>query len=186
MKIKNNKIVFEVVTCWDCSGRKQVLRGIHCKNYRKNQRGRPCEYCGSKNKHDHKIVDRIMIECYTCKGTGSRLENKFDNISKSLIEPIISLTTFTFKSPDMQKIDPDARFIATMYTGVNSFSGSQDYNDHRKSSPELILEKVLKQVREGYTHQVLNYIDSENNLKLNIHYWGYYGGYTAQWADGVK
>ena len=117
-----------------------------------------------------------------CNGNGNAQEDKFTRLPKHLIETIIDLTTFSFREPDSRNISLDARFISACYSGGNSFAGSQDYIDHTKSPAELLLDKVLKQVRGGYIHQALNYIDAKNNLKLDVHYWGYTGGWTAEWV----
>lgn len=180
MRIENNKLVFEVVTCSMCKDGK-ATRGVHCKNYGKAMRGRPCEICGSRNKHNHKIVSQETVDCMFCDGQGKKLEDRFDRLPDHLVDPLIELITFTFRTPDMRAISLDNRFITACYTPGNSFSGCQDYVDHRNSPADLILDKVLKQVRGGYTHQALNYIDGENNLKLDVQYWGFNGGYTAEW-----
>lgn len=181
MKIENGKLVFEVVKCTMCESTGKARRGIHCANYNKKQRGKPCEICGSKNKWDHKIVDHEIVDCMFCNGKGEKMEDRFSHIAKDLVEPIIGMINFSFRSPDNRNISLDQRFISACYSKRNSFAGSQDYLDHTLSSPVLILDKVLKQVRRGYTHQALNYIDAENNILTEIHYWGYNGGFTAAW-----
>lgn len=181
MQIENGKLIFEVTKCTLCSGTGKIKHGIFCINENKKQRGKPCKVCGSKNKRDHKIVTYKIVNCNYCNGTGKKMENRFSHIADHLVEPIIAMINFTFRNPEIDEIDLDQSFISSCYRGKNSFAGGQDYIDHRKSSAKLILEKVLKSVRGGYTHQALNYIDSENNILTKVSYWGYYGGYTAQW-----
>ena len=181
MRIENNKLVFEIVKCDMCEATGKTKRGVHCKNYDRKQRNKPCEICGSRSRYDHKIVSHEIVDCYFCK-KGFRQEDKFSNIPAHVKNEIIELTTFTFLSPDMRKISLDARFISACYSGKNTFAGSQDYINHTKSNPDLILAKVLKQVKNSSGMQALNYIDAENNLILDVHYFGFDGGWTADWA----
>jgi hypothetical protein len=183
MKIQNGKLVYEVVKCNMCNaGPGKAKRGVHCKNFDRKQRGKPCEICGSKSRYDHKIVSHEIVDCYFCK-QGFRQEDKFSNIPDDVKNEIIELTTFTFQTPDMRKISMDARFLIDCYSGKNSFAGSQDYTNHTKSDPELILAKVLKQVRNSSGMQALNYITDDNNLILDVNYFGFDGGWTANWAQ---
>lgn len=181
MRIEKNKLIFEKVPCNMCEATGKTQRGIYCKFHNKPMYGKTCA-CGSRNKFSHKIVSYEIVECMFCNGTGTAQEDKFTRLPTQLIDTLIEKITFSFRAPDIQNIPLDSRFIADCYSS-NSFAGSQDYIDHTKSSSDLLLAKVLKQVRGGYIHQALNYIDSKNNLLLDIQFWGYNGGWTAKWAS---
>lgn len=178
MRIENGKLIFERVKCTMCENGK-TERGVFCKNYDKPMYGRACE-CGSKNKFEHKIVSKKIVDCSYCGGTGRELEDRFSTLPEYLIDPIIEKISFVFKSADLEDIDLDTRFLGESYAGKESFAGAQDYIDHRKSDASLILNKVLTQARESRS-QALNYIDSKNNLILTVSYWGYNGGWTSEW-----
>lgn len=179
MVIKENKLIFEKVPCEMCEATGKMQRGIYCKFQNKPMFGRACS-CGSRNKFSHKIVSHETVECIFCD-SGIAQEDKFTKLPSKLIETLLEKITFKFRAPDRRNISLDSRFVSDCYSS-QSFAGSQDYIDHTKSSSNLLLEKVLKQVRGGYILQALNYIDSKNNLLLDIQYWGYNGGWTAKWA----
>ena len=181
MRIENGKLIFERVPCTMCENGK-TLRGIFCDDYDKPMYGRACR-CGSKNKFDHKIVRKELVDCSYCGGTHSEQEDRFTNLPANLLEPILEKMTFVSKDAEQEDIDLDTRFLADCYSRKNSFAGAQDYIDHRKSSADLILKKVMTQVRENTPAQALNWIDSKNNLLLTVIFWGFNGGWTAEWKQ---
>ncbi len=152
MKIENNKLIFEVVTCWECNGNLKVKRYKTCPNYNKPTYHKKCEYCGSTNKHDHKTIGSYEIECPTCKGTGKYLENKFDFVPQNIIDSL--------KITEIEKINRNSNFNES-YLGFNQISGCTDYGrSHKLSNDEFLIEakKTMSIV------QALKIIDKDNNI----------------------
>lgn len=178
MRIENGKIVFEVVECWDCKGTGRSARYAPCVNNWKKMYGKTC-VCGSRNQHDHKHdTTPHYVTCTICNGVGTRLENRFDSITQEMMDWMLVNLNFHFKGNLQQDINPDIKFLIDCYSGINSFSGSQDYIDHRQDTAEVVLELVKKGAKTRLL-QALNYIDADNNLITDIVYYGYRGGYSA-------
>ncbi len=186
MRIENDKIVFEIVECWDCKGTGKSARYAPCVNNGKKMKGRKCIYCGSRNQHDHKH-DTVphYITCTVCNGVGTRLENRFDSITQEIMDWMLLNLNFHFKGNLQQDVNLDNKFILDCYSGVNSFSGSQDYIDHRQDNVDAVLELVKKGAKTRLL-QALNYIDTDNNLITDIVYYGYCGGYEASFVRKEK
>ncbi len=185
MRIENNKIVFEVVECWHCKGTGRSARYNPCVNNWKKMYGKTC-VCGSRNQHDHKH-DTVphYITCPICNGAGTRLENRFDSITQEMMDWMLLNLNFHFKGNLQQEINLDNKFLLDCYIGSNSFSGSQDYIDHRQDNADAVLELVKKGAKTRLL-QALNYIDADNNLITDIVYYGYRGGYSADFVKARK
>ncbi len=183
MRIENGKIMFEVVECWDCKGSGKSARYAPCVNNGKKMKGRACIYCGSRNKYDHKhSTTPHYVTCTTCGGKGQRQEDRFDRITFEMMTWMLSNLNFIFKGNLPQDVDLDMKFISDCYSGHNSFAGAQDYIDHRRDNAETILALVKKDANKWHLLQALNYIDKENNLITDIVYYGYRGGYEAEFV----
>lgn len=179
MRIQNGKIIFEVVECWDCTGTGQSARYAPCVNNNKKMKGKKCIYCGSRNKYGHKYSTiPTYVPCTICAGTGKRQEDKCDGITPEIMEYLLTHLNFIFKGNLKQEVDLDKQFVYEIYSGVNSFAGSQDYVDHRNDNAETLLA-MIKQNAKGRLLQALNYIDKDNNIIKDILYYGYRGGYSA-------
>jgi len=181
MIIKNNKLIFEVVECWKCKGKGEVENYSPCPNDNKKTYGKPCQYCGSKNRYSHKYSEKAhLIPCGICKGKGKRLENRFDNITPKIMDYLLDNLKFIWKGNYIPNVNLDYKLIADLYLGKNAFAGCQDYIDHRKDKPEELL-KIIKKDAKTRLLQALNYIVAKDNTTLieKIVFYGYNGGYTA-------
>lgn len=182
MRIENGKIIFEVVECWDCKGTGKSTRYKACFNDGKKMKNRACIFCGSRNQHGHKYSTAPhYVICNICGGKGKRQEDRFDNIKPEMMDWMLLNLNFHFKGNLPQDINLDTKFILDCYSGSNSFAGSQDYIDHRQDSAEIVLALVRKNAKDRLL-QALNYIDTDNNLITDIIYYGYRGGYTADFS----
>ena len=181
MYIKDNKIIFEIVTCWNCEGRKEVKNYIPCENMYQRTNRKPCQICGGIGKYNHKSIGEKMVSCFVCEGEGKRQEAAFDTITKECLSYIINNANYIHIGNNPNDINLDKKFIADCYgIGGNHFCGYQDYIDHRQDNAETL----LKLIKDGvHPMQVLNYIDKDGILKLNISYFGYRGGIEANCMD---
>jgi len=182
MRIENGKIVFEVVECWDCKGSGKSARYSPCVNNWKKMKGKTC-ICGSRNRHDHKHATvPHYVTCTICGGKGQRQEDRFDRITPEMMDYMLFNLNFIFRGNLPQDIDLDMKFALDCYSGGNSFAGCQDYIDHREDSAETVLELIKKDANKWHLLQALNYIDTDNNLITDIVYYGYRGGYEAEFV----
>ena len=152
MKIENNKLVFEIVTCWECNGNLKVKRYKTCPNLNKPTYHKKCEYCGSSNRYDHKNIGSYEIDCPTCKGTGKYLENRFDFIHQNIIDNL--------KITEIVKVNRNSNFNEN-YLGFNQISGCTDYGRSLKLNNSELINEAKKSM--SFT-QALNIIDKDNNI----------------------
>jgi len=169
MKIENGKIKYEYRTCWDCEGKKTVVRNRLCPNWGKKTYRKKCPVCGGIGKNGHKTIGQYTKVCDTCNGEGVRLENSCDSMTKA--ERINWLENVTFKFVENQK-----KTFNDSYIGIGNLCGITDYTDHRHDKG--IVEKIKSQLLNDTTLQYTKII--KNGKLCNVVYCkGQYGGYTA-------
>src|SRR5260221_13552648 len=83
MKIEKGKLILEIITCWDCQGKREVTRFDLCPHNNKQVRkfGGKCPRCGAKNKYSHTTVGQHQEPCHTCEAKGSRTETLYDFVN---------------------------------------------------------------------------------------------------------
>lgn len=182
MQIKDNKLVFEIVTCWKCKGSGQAKKGVWCPNYGKKMRNKKCPHCGSRSQSNHGMIGETLGECFFCEGTGKIQEDEYTTIPAELMPGLMEQIEFIFVPPDKKVVDLDKRFVQDIFCGRNSFAGAQDYTDHRTTPKEVLFEKIREQAfSPSGPMQALNYIQKDHTIKTPVYYWGYYGGWKADW-----
>jgi len=139
----SRKITFEETECRNCEGTGKSNHGIWCANYGKNQRGKSCEYCGSKNKHSHKIVKWQKITCHTCNGTGREMQGLFSSLDFSQLIPgdFFKYEIFTGNQT-----------INDAYLGIGNLCGLTGYTDGKYSTVEQCkprIEESLQYTQAG-------------------------------------
>ena len=142
MKIENGKMIFEVVTCWDCQGNKQVTKGITCPLWGKIVKHLPlgrCPHCKSKNRHSHKIVGTTTETCSTCEGVGTRLEDAYDFVKADVWATMVPLFKWT-----IQRVHRYGTFVESYIGGDGSLYGCTDYGRTAALTDEQILAQVPK------------------------------------------
>jgi len=168
MHIDNDKLVLDVVTCWNCEGSGILTKNKLCPNWGKKTGNKKCQICGGKGRHSHQVIGEYQDTCHTCNGKGTRLEDKFDTISDVCHEYILNNARFIFKGNNPNELDDsdlDANFIKATYSGINVFSGYDDYVDHRNDNPEALLT-AIKEASNRIKHKVLTLLTKNINSNL--------------------
>lgn len=152
MKIENNKIIFEVVQCWNCKGSGKDKHYKRCPNDNKKTYGKKCEHCGATNKHSHKSIGYDIIDCNLCKGSGKRLENRFDFVPKDIIDSL-DIT-------EVVKVNRNSTFNES-YLGLGQIYGCSDYG----RSHDLTNDELIAEIKKDMTcTQALSITDKDDNL----------------------
>jgi hypothetical protein len=139
MKLIDGKLTFDVVTCWDCKGTREVKRYRLCSRYGKPTRGYKCE-CGAKNRHSHQAVGSYMTACTTCEGKGTRTENRFDTLPSEIFHALpIALVDKNYRQN-----------FSDSYLGIGLVGGSTDYGAMAHILKTQGENAVFAKVREDY------------------------------------
>lgn len=179
MKIENGKIVFESVQCWNCDGTGQDKYFKPCINDKRKTYNKKCSYCGGKGVYGHKYSDIPYYKpCHICNATGYKMEDKMSTINQECLDYIVDNMTYIFKG-ELNGTDMDNHFIKCCF--VNVFAGCDDYNDHRLDTKENLLPIIKKSARDRHL-QVLNYIAPNGEIVKEVVYYGYRGGYSADFV----
>ena len=169
MKIVNEKIIYEYRICWDCEGKKEVIRHKLCENWGKKTYRKKCPICGGRGRNGHKTTGQYTKICQTCQGRGIRLENNCDTMNKEEIQNWLENVSFKF-------LENQKKTFNDSYIGIGNIVGLTDYIDHRHD--KSIVEKIKQDILKG---SLLQYIKIIKNGKLaNVIYCkGQNGGYSA-------
>lgn len=186
--IENGKLVIGECACSPCNGTGETKIYDRCPNYGKKMKGQKCEYCGSKNRHDHKYFETYKTEtCANCNGTGIEEDDTYNNISKEELDYILSNVEIIQKKDLEKKADTDLdnEFLSCCYSRVQ-YWGATDYEDHRFDSLEKIKQKILKNVTER-SHQRFSFYRKVGENEFVPHnkliVWGYDGGYSGYFTS---
>lgn len=153
MKIKDGKVQFEEVKCWDCKGVGKRNYYMFCPRESKRTDAKAkmdCCHCGVKKGEKHKMIP-YSDDCKTCHGTGRLQEDRYSYDHEDKIKEL----PFRVIRHDVPQT------LNETHLGLGCVYCCTDYGRHK----ELTDKQLIEQVRNNISHtQYCNFVDEENNL----------------------
>lgn len=168
MRIENGKLVYEEKNCLRCYGKRVVEDWVYCPNHGKAMRGKPCTYCGSTTKHDHRMVENGHCTCPSCKGTGLVMEDRYSSIPDDIWKSLSFTVVVGNRGLNFNE----------SYLGMGLVYSSADYGQHWNLTDEQLIEKV----REHDYVQACK-IATEDDRVCPMYIIRYNNGYTVKGVD---
>lgn len=135
MKVIDNKLVMEKVTCFECKGSGEVTRYEMCPLYDKPVRnyGGKCPHCGSRNKYSHTALKSYNTICPTCKGEGREQEDRYSYLPKRIWESLDFRLT----------VKPRSLSWVASYLGYGYIFTVTDYGRYNTKTYDEIIADVI-------------------------------------------
>jgi hypothetical protein len=172
---ETRQVTFTDKVCWDCKGTTKVTRYDLCPNNHQVTHGKPCKYCGAKNRHSHQVVGSHVETCSMCKGTGLIRTDLYTMVDlRGLFENVEVKFGTAHRSGNLNE----------GYLGLGILAGCTDYG--RYLTTENPQEAALAGVKEQLDYsQVGNLVSEDGHLVKEVIVTLVRDGYHA-YAYGAK
>lgn len=144
---------------------------------------RRCPVCGCKNKNSHgRLPDAdgnptvVMVDCYTCKGTGTETPNHYTTLDFHIIAEHFKWEIFKGRQT-----------FNDAYLGIGNVGGIQGYTEGKYSTVEQCKAEFEAGSMGGFNSQAGNFVSEDGKISDAI-YFKTYGngcGFTAM-IEGAK